>query len=286
MRVVCAGHVNWDVTFRLDRLPDPDDEAHIRSQRQGGGGSAANVAAALCGLDVGAGLVGSVADDEHGLLVRRGLSDAGVDLDGLRVVDGQTAVKYLLVDDDGEVAVLGTEGANEAVGPDDVDPAYVTAGEHVHLTSQRPETAVRIAEVATDAGLGVSFAPGRRVADRDYGPVLERADVLFLNEREAAAVRRPDDDRTLVVTHGSDGATLESPDGDASDGGYDADAVDTTGAGDAFAAGFLAAWLERRDAAEALSVGNACGALAAAAEGPRVDLSWEAVERVRSGGSG
>ncbi len=281
MRVVCAGHVNWDVTLRVDRLPDPDDEAAIRSQRQGGGGSAANVATALCGLEVPAGLVGSVAEDEHGHLARRALREAGVDVGGVRVVAGQTAVKYLLVDDDGQVAVLGTEGANEAVGPDDVDPDYVASAEHVHLTSQRPATAARIAEIAADAGASVSFAPGRRVADRDYGPVVDRADVLFLNEREAAALDAADGDRTVVVTHGSGGATLTSPAGEVRHGGFAETAVDTTGAGDAFAAGFLSAWLDDADPEDALAVGNACGALAASTEGPRVDISPAAVERVR-----
>ena len=42
LRVVCAGHVNWDVTLQVDRLPEPDGEACIDGQRQAGGGSAAS----------------------------------------------------------------------------------------------------------------------------------------------------------------------------------------------------------------------------------------------------
>ena len=47
---MCAGHVNWDITLRVDRLPGPDDEARVRERSEGGGGSAANVAAALAML--------------------------------------------------------------------------------------------------------------------------------------------------------------------------------------------------------------------------------------------
>ncbi|HKL29853.1 MAG TPA: PfkB family carbohydrate kinase, partial [Natrialbaceae archaeon] len=107
VEVLSAGHVNWDVTLRVDRLPVPDGEASIHSQRGAGGGSAGNVAAALASLGVASGVVGSVGDDEYGMLARRELEREGVDCAGLREVDGDTSTKYLLVDDDGEVAVLG-----------------------------------------------------------------------------------------------------------------------------------------------------------------------------------
>jgi len=109
VRVVAAGHVNWDVTLRVDSLPEPDGEAQLVSQRRSGGGSAANVACALAGFDVDTGIVGSVGDDENGLLARRELEAADVDLRGLRVVaDAETSVKYLVVDADGEMVGIIT----------------------------------------------------------------------------------------------------------------------------------------------------------------------------------
>ncbi|MEY7850514.1 carbohydrate kinase family protein [Natrarchaeobius sp. A-rgal3] len=283
--VLTAGHVNWDVTLRVDRLPQPDGEAAIRSQRQSGGGSAANVAAALSGLDLEAGLVGSVGDDDNGLLARRELEDAGVSLDGLRVVSGaDTAVKYLLVDDDGEVAVLGNDGVNEAVGPEDLDESRIRNADHVHLTSQRPETAARIATVASEAGSTISFDPGRRLEDRDYGDALAAADVLFANDREVAALLEDEyvdsafGDRVLVVKHGSDGANVHTPDGSYDHPGFDVDTVDTAGAGDAFAAGFIASTLSHGDVERALEYANACGALTASREGARSAPTADAVE--------
>jgi ribokinase len=283
--VLAAGHVNWDVTLRVDDLPAPDAESFIRSQRGSGGGSAANVAVALAGLAVDAGLVGSVGDDQNGLLATRELREAGVDLRGLREVgDGETAVKYLLVDDDGEVAVLGNDGANEAVGPDDVDPAHVREARHVHLTSQRPDTAARLAEVAADAGIPVSIDPGRRLGERDFSAAVERADLVFLNEREAeTALERPPGEafpgRTLVLKRGADGAAVYGPDGRVDHPGFDVDPEDTTGAGDAFAAGFLAVRLDGGDLHRQLAFGNACGALAAREEGARTAPDRESVER-------
>ncbi len=287
--VLTAGHVNWDVTLRVDELPAPDAESFIRSQRGSGGGSAANVAVALSGLSVPAGVVGSVGDDQNGLLARRELRAAGVDRRGLRTVEGEsTAVKYLLVDDDGEVAVLDNDGANEAVAPDDVDPADVRSVRHVHLTSQRPDTAARIADLAVAADVPVSVDPGRRLGRRDFSAAIESSDVLFLNRREAEAAFDGDPetafpDKTLVVKRGADGATVYAPDGTYDHDGFDVESVDTTGAGDAFAAGFIATRLAGDDLPRQLAFANACGALAAREEGARTAPERAAVEAFLTG---
>ncbi|RQG92234.1 carbohydrate kinase family protein [Natrarchaeobius chitinivorans] len=285
VRVLTAGHVNWDVTLRVDRLPEPDGEAAIRSQRQSGGGSAGNVAAALAGLDVETGIIGSLGDDDNGLLARRDLETAGVSLDGLRVVSGaDTAVKYLLVDDEGEVAVLGNDGGNEAVGPGDVDASRVERADHVHLTSQRPDTAARIATIAGETGSTVSFDPGRRLGDRDYGEALAMTDIVFANDREVASLLEDEyvdsdfSDRTVVVKHGADGANVHTPNGSYVHPGFDVDTVDTAGAGDAFAAGFIASILGHGDVERALEYANACGALTASEEGARSAPTAAAVD--------
>ncbi|MFC7098675.1 carbohydrate kinase family protein [Halobaculum marinum] len=290
-RVLCAGHVNWDVTLIVDRLPAPDGEVKIQRRHQAGGGSAANVAAVLAGLDADASLFGSVGADESGTLARRELSTAGVHT-YLVEADGETAVKYLIVDADGEVMVLSGEGANEAYTAEDLPPGTLTADtDLLHLTNQPPAVAAALAERAREVGATVSFAPGRQFVDRDFSETLPLADLVFCNRREAAALLDEDDDgataygalredATLVVTHGSAGsevhdrATGQTTTHDS----FAADVVDTTGAGDAFAAGLLAARLDGADLDRSLAVANACGALAAGEVGARVDLSWGRIE--------
>ncbi|WP_394741133.1 carbohydrate kinase family protein [Natronococcus roseus] len=287
--VLTAGHVNWDVTLRIDRLPVADGEASIRSQQQSGGGSAANVAATLAGLEVDVGLVGSVGDDDNGLLARHELEETGVSIDGVRIVeDAETAVKYLLVEDSGEVAVLGNDGVNEAVEPADLEPERIRAASHVHLTSQRPDTAAEIASIASEAGVTVSFDPGRRLGERDFGDALALADVIFVNDREAEAMLEAEysdsafDDRFVVVKHGADGALLHTPDGDHVHSGFEVETIDTAGAGDAFAAGFLATMVATGDGEfdpeRALEYANACGALTAGRKGARSVPSAAEVE--------
>ena len=282
-RVICAGHVNWDVTLHVDDLPGPDGEAQVRELQAGGGGSAANVACGLVGLDVETALLGSVGGDSNGTEARHELAAAGVDTTHVQTApDRPTAVKYIAVDDDGEVMVFGVPGANEAFDAAGVPEAALAPAEHLHLTGQAPATATRLAERAHAAGLTVSVDPGRQVEARDFEPVLARADVVFLNDREARCVA--DVGGVVVRKRGREGAEVVGGDDRYTHRGFAAEAVDTTGAGDAFAAGFIAASLDGADHEDALVVANACGALASEIRGARADLSWGAVEALRAHG--
>jgi ribokinase len=285
MRVVCAGHVNWDVTLRVDDLPEPDGEALIGDQCQGGGGSAPNVGTALANLGHNPLLLGSVGDDEYADLVTAELTEAGVDCTHLQRVAGrETTLKYLVVDEAGQVVVLANEGANEAYAAADLPEGTLAGADHLHLTGQDPETARVLAERARAAGLPVSFDPGRRLGERPFESVVALADLVFVNDREAETAREQGllaDAATVVCKQGNGGAILRAGDRRVEHPGYDVPATDTAGAGDAFAAGFLAARFDGADDREALGVANACGALAVQSAGARTSLSWAAVDRYR-----
>jgi ribokinase len=285
MQVLCAGHVNWDVTLRVDSLPAADGEAAIDQQTHAGGGSASNTAVAMTGLGTNALVLGSVGGDDYGEFAREELTAAGVDCTHLQEAPGETTVKYLVVDGDGEVMVLANEGVNEAFRAADVPESVLAAIDHLHLTSQRLETAEMLAERTQSAGGTVSFAPGRRLDEREYHAVGAHTDYLFLNEREAKAAAANGlldaTDGVAVVTHGGDGGEVRGEEV-VTHPGYDIDPVDTTGAGDAFAAGFLAAVFEGRSHHDALAIANAAGALAAQSVGARTRLSWGELESIRA----
>lgn len=282
--VVCAGHINWDVTMLVDRLPEPDGEGEIKQLVQSGGGSAANVAVGLAGLGAEATAFGSVGGDDAGAFALRELDRSGVECGHVMVAkDRTTAVKYLVVDSDGEVMVFAGEGANEAFTAGDLPTDVVASADHIHLTSQKPETAIELAALVRDLGGTVSFDPGRRVGDRAFKRAFPHVDVLFCNRREAKRAaddyrQNAPDDGLLVIKRGEDGAEVNGPNGTVSHPGYEIDPVDTTGAGDAFAAGFLAVWIEQRSRERALAVGNACGALAAMESTARTELTWDRIE--------
>ncbi len=308
--VLCVGHVNWDVTLRVAELPAPDGEVQLRGTAEAGGGSAANVAVNLSGLGGDAALFGSTGTDEIGERARRELTASGVET---RLVEagGSTAVKYLIVDGDGEVMVLSGAGENEAFHASDLSATALETGV-CHLTNQPPAVAAAVAERARDRGTTVSFAPGRRLADRDFSAALALADLVFVNEREAASLG-PDpwgdrlrEDAAVIVTLGADGAAVHTREWEHTHPGFETTALDTTGAGDAFAAGYLAARrgvvsesvqtaaaatagdrsLPGRTAgdgvnvATALAVANACGAVTSRTLGARAELGSERLRDV------
>jgi len=294
-KVVAAGHINWDVTIHVDSLPEPDGETRIERLEQSGGGSAANVAVGLVDLGGQSVVYGSVGGDESGALALRELSKAGVD-PGQVLVDAAepTSVKYVIVDGGGELLMLANDGANESFSATGLDRDTLAAADHLHLTGQQPETAAALATAEADATR--SFDPGRRVADREFDAALAASDILFLNDREADALAAgtdvdpwEPDDRVVAIKLGDEGATVRTPHGSVSHPGFDVDPVDTTGAGDAFAAGFLAAALREpeitgegfshdpRDYQVPVLVANACGAVATESVTARTDLSWERV---------
>lgn len=296
-RIIAAGHLNWDVTLRVKSLPATDGEAQITGQHRAGGGSAANVASALAGLDLKAGLVGSVGDDEQGRMATRELAAQGVDVSGvLTVENGETTVKFLIVDADGEVMVLANDGVNEAIEPADLEESMLDGFNHVHLTGQRPETAAKVIELAQATDRTVSFDPGRQIEDRAFEPLLDEVEVLLLNELEAKALfpaargtpleQAAGPDRVIVVKRGGDGASVYTDSATVHHPGFSVETVDTTGAGDAFAAGFLAATLgglslgdqtvrakttevTSTDFERVLAIANACGALTVRQPGAR-----------------
>jgi len=299
-KVVSAGHINWDVTIHVDRLPEPDGETRIERLEQSGGGSAANVAVGLVDLGGQSVVYGSVGGDESGALALRELASAGVD-PGQVLVDAAepTSVKYVIVDGGGELLMLANDGANESFTAAELDRDVLTAADHLHLTGQQPETAAALATAAAETGATRSFDPGRRVGDREFDAALQATDVLFLNDREANALADATDldpwepdDRVVAIKLGDEGATIRTPHGDVSHPGFGIDPVDTTGAGDAFAAGFLGAALREpeitgdgfshdpRDYQVPLLVGNACGAIAAETVTARANLSWDRVRSV------
>ena len=316
VRVLCAGHVNWDVTLRVDALPSPDGEARVHDRRESGGGSAANCASVLATLGVETGVHGSVGSDSRGRQARRELVDAGVEVAPLVETDVGTATKYLVVDPAGRVMVLGDDRGNEAFTAADLPDDVLPAVEHVHVTGQRSGRACELVRLAREYGASVSVDPGRRASERAFEPVLAAADYLFLTADEARQVGidlddpadhgdwpgdggalDPTEGRVVLIKAGPDGARLRSPAGEATHDGFEVDPENTTGAGDAFAAGFLASVLtdwrpvsgigtrgvpdgtavERRR--RALVVAEACGAITTRRDGARVHLSRGDVER-------
>jgi ribokinase len=279
--VVVVGDVATDVVAVLAGEPAPgsDRPAAIRSR---GGGAGANVAIHLARLGVPVTLAGCVGDDPAGAGLLAELAAAGVRT-ALRTVPGvATGTIVSLVEPGGERSMLADRGANLQLRPDDV-PAP-PAGGHLHLSGYTlldagPRAAGLAARAtAVAAGCTVSVDPASTGPLTAYGVDRWLADtaaatLLLPNADEARLLTGTSDAaeaaRLLARRHpvvamslGGDGALWASGDVLVHRPAVPTDVVDTTGAGDAFAAGLLAAWLDspEADPGRALDAGLALAA--------------------------
>jgi ribokinase len=297
--VVVVGSANADLLARTAVHPAPGETVLGRDLAVLPGGKGANQAVAAARLGARVAFVGAVGDDEFADAATAGLREAGVDLGRLAVVPGGTGVAVVTVAADGENAIVVIPGANGTVGAGVVrrHADLLAAAGVVVLQGEIPRDGVEAAAHLAGGRLVVNLAP---VIDVDPA-VLRRADPLVVNEHEAhAALRLLDRDggagddvadeevvarlRTsgvpsVVLTRGALGALVaggEGPDDDAvvAVPAPRVDAVDTTGAGDAFV-GALAAELARGSGlVDAARLAARVGAFAVRSSGAQPSYPW------------
>jgi sugar/nucleoside kinase (ribokinase family) len=258
-----------------------------------GGGSGANVAAWLSSLGVRTTFVGCVGDDALGRAGLVALSDAGIDVSRV-VVDGSrsTGTCVVLVEPGGGRSMLPDPGANDVLVPGDLVGSLFRPGRHLHLSGytllrdgSRDAGLVALTR-ALEVGMTVSVDPSSAaLLDAVGAPAFlqwtQGANLLLPNVDEALALTRTatvtqaaaelaSSYNEVVVTLGEHGALWQNGFITASaPAERGADVVDTTGAGDAFAAGFLASWLLHPEPETALASGNRLAARAMGKVGAR-----------------
>jgi ribokinase len=247
MRLCALGDLLLDVIVRTDGSSGPDSEGNAET-RVGAGGQAANVAAWAASLGAEARFVGKRAADGAGELAARELASRGVDVLGPVALEGRNGVVVSLVDPEGARTMLSDRGVAPELRAEDLDVRWFGGCEWLHLSGyslfRRPieEAAAKAAGAAKAQGGKVSVDLSSAAAIEAYGPerLLSRLellepDVVFANEGELSALAAPPPATTVVVKRGADGFEVDGRPYAAAAG----EIVDTTGAGDALAAGFL-----------------------------------------------
>jgi ribokinase len=268
--VFVVGSINQDFVLSVERRPEPGETVTEAQLFRSNGGKGANQAAAAALLGASVTFLGRVGDDGLGEPLVEALAEKGVDTSLIEASpDSSTGTAFITVTPDGENAITVAPGANRSLSAEDVDDASDAIGDARVLVAQMevpPEVVLRAVEVAARQGTRalVNLAPTTEVPRK----LLEKLDPLVVNEHEAAFLlgervegvegalsAAPDllelGPRTAVITLGSDGAVF--CDGEATNhhSAPKVDAVDTTGAGDAFVgalAGRLARDLPLKDA--------------------------------------
>jgi ribokinase len=259
-RLTIVGSINLDLVARVERLPRPGETVTGATFSCVPGGKGANQAVAAARLGAEVTLIGCVGDDAFGRDALVELERTGVALDRLRRIDGESGVAFITVDASGENEIVVAPGANLELRPEDVD---LPDADGVLCQLEIPlETVAHVARVAAGRFF-LNAAPAR-------GPVPP-ADVTVVNRYEVAELSGRNG--LVAVTHGAEGAVLlEDGEEVARAEPPQVDAVDGTGAGDAFTACLVVSLLEGRAREEALRRACIAGALAASRFGAQTSL--------------
>lgn len=281
--LLVLGELNVDVIVECGQATPRFDQTEILVPGIGTvlGSSGAITACGASRLGLNVAMVGVVGDDADGQFVLDRLTDRGVDVSACAVRPGRaTGVTVVLARADGDRAMLTFPGQIGRLAAADVPAGLLTAARHVHVSSYflqhdlwegLPEVLRRARAGGATTSVDPNWDPSE---DWDHGLIdlLDQVDVLFPNEAETsriagvpdahlAAVHLAGYGPTVALKRGRDGATAVRADGTGlTVAGADVAAVETTGAGDSFDAGFLAGMLGDDDLTASLRLAAGCGA--------------------------
>lgn len=263
-RVVVVGSLNADHTVRVARLPQAGETVTATNYTFGLGGKGFNqaVTAARMGADVV--MVGCVGADRDGDLLLRTLLDEGIDAGYVRRSELPTGHAHVTVDDDGRNSIVVVPGANAAAA----FPSAALEGADVLLAQlECPLDVVTVAlRAARSARITtvLNAAPARPLS----GEFLALVEYLVANETEADGLGEVMFHRTAIITNGERGARLLVPGQPPHHvPAVRVNAVDTTGAGDAFCGCLAASLAEHRLLRDSLHRASAAGAHAVTRHG-------------------
>lgn len=275
LEVVCFGALNMDKLYRVDRLAGADEESVILDFKEAPGGSAANTAVGLARLGVKVGYIGKVAEDREGRLLLKSFVDEGVDITGIVISKvGRSGSVIGFVDQRGNRALYLDPGANDALEFCEINVEYARGAKILHLTSfagNAPFEAQKKLLERLPENVRVTMDPGRIYARRGLDalrPIIRRSYAFLPNEEELRLLTGEDDyrrgasvlldegvkvvavklgERGCYVTNGVESHLVEP---------FRVEVVDTTGAGDAFCAGFIYGLLRGKSLRECGALGN------------------------------
>ena len=287
VEIIGIGALNIDKLYLVERIGAAGAEIGIDSVSDQPGGSAANTIAALARLGIKTGFIGRVGDDSDGAYLRSEMVKECVDTRGIEVARGRTGSAIVLVDPGGERSMYVHPGVNDALSLTPENLSYAKSAKYLHISSFVGETVIDVQrEILDRSKAEISFAPGMLYARRGLDAlrgIISNARVVFLNHdelgmltgsgyRKGAGALNEIGAEIVVVTLGGDGCYIRTSDAEFSIPSFAARVVDTTGAGDAFCAGFLYGLLMDEPLGVCGRLGNFVAAKCIAAVGAREGL--------------
>jgi ribokinase len=290
MDVVGFGALNLDKLFHVNRIAHEDEESYITGKFESCGGSAANTIVGLARLGMETGFIGKVATDREGSLLHNNLQNENINTNGLIVTDnGRSGTVNGFVDISGQRALYVDPGVNDDINIDEVELDYINSAKVLHITSFVGKSDDKsiitqesvLNEISTN--VCVSFDPGRLYTERGLDFLenfLIRTDILLINQSELKLLTTGNIENSrnsgenyetqkiaeeiqleygidmVVVKMGDNGSYVTHNGKSSIVNAFDVPCVDTTGAGDAYNAGFLHGYINDDDIKKMALKGN------------------------------
>jgi len=265
-KIACLGTCSIDFISHVSRLTKSDDEVNVDKLHIFLGGSASNFVTFLSQLGLNTGILARVGNDKFGEIARKKLIKEGVDVTRLISIKGRTGMAFIAVDDEAERSIYTYMGANADFNLEKEDINYIKSLDLLHITGMYYE----VVEEASKHAQLISFSPGSLLSSfglKKLKQIIQRTHILFLNKKEVELLTKMNikdgirfirelEVPIIVVTMGKYGATVYTSDEIIETPAETVKALDTTGAGDTFAAGFLAAYIKDQALKECLIYGN------------------------------
>ncbi len=289
--VIGFGALNVDKLFKVNAIAHAEQESFIKSCTETSGGSAANTIVGLARLGCKVGFIGKTAEDKEGRLLVDDFAKEGVDLKGIiHSKKGRSGTVMGFVDEKGQRALYVDPGVNDTIEPEEVEQAYASSAMFLHLTSFVGEKSFHTQKQILQKipqEVKVSLDPGALYAEKGMDqlePVIKRSYVVMPNAHELEALTGESDycrgaERMLEIgvrivavklgelgCYVTEGTTtrLVKP--------FKVKVVSTTGAGDAFCAGFLYGLIKGKNLEECGRIGNFVASRCIMKMGARVGL--------------
>lgn len=273
--VVGFGALNLDRLYKVDRIAAAEEESFVVDYSEACGGSAANTVVGVARLGYHAGFIGKTGSDDEGKTLLQDFAKEGVDTSGIIVAKKGRSGKVMgFVDRNGQRALYIDPGVNDTIKPEEVNENYASHTNFLHLTSFAGNESFETQKQLVDKLYGkvkVSFDPGAlyaRLGPAKLKPIIDKTFLMMPNSGELKLLTGANDYKAganclikqgvqvLAVKLGSRGCYVTDGKENHLVEPFKVNVVDTTGAGDAFDAGFLFGLLSGKSLSDCGRIGN------------------------------
>jgi len=273
--VVGFGALNVDKLFKVNKIASAEEESFVTGFEEACGGSAANTMVGLARLGCKVGFIGKVAEDREGKMLFEDFRRESVDTNGIITVKhGRSGTAMGFVDERGERALYVDPGVNDTIKFNEINKEYMFQTRFLHLTSFVGEKSFRTQKRLVETlpkKVKVSLDIGELYARKGLNalePIMSRTFVVMPNAKElqiltkkahyerSAEVLLEKGVKIVAVKLGSKGCYVTDGKESSKVEAFKVKVVDTTGAGDAFCAGFLYGLISGKSLYECGRIGN------------------------------